>query len=350
MEMALRNYSIDVARGGLMLYIVFIIHGLFWLQLLPRDIASAILFEMPCIFIISGYAYFLYQTSSDQHHSTWKISAYFEFLVSRLSRILVPYFVYALFAFGICVVHRQPEWTIGEIFLSWVNPIRYGQGYSIYMLNWHLWFISPFLAVTALLPFLTKLKIQTRVPLWVYMVCASIVIYLSAFVQFDGVGLIPYIVFYSAWAIFGYHLAKQKLEAGRKDYLLVFLLALAALVAIEIISPKQYSLDMQANKFPPNFVFFIFCSAWVALLLMIISWLPKSSIEKLATQKWLSPFIANGYSIYIWQGLGYSLASFIDIKLHLPAVIVWVAALFLSVLFGTLAAPFERLRVRRKSL
>ena len=64
--MKTRTTSVDVARGALMLYIVFVVHGIFWLKLLPQSIqsiSSIILFEMPCLFIVSGYSYFLYPES-----------------------------------------------------------------------------------------------------------------------------------------------------------------------------------------------------------------------------------------------------------------------------------------------
>ena len=56
-----RIHNLDTVRGVLMLYIVGIIHGQFWLNLipLPQWASSLMLFEMPAIFIVSGYAYAL---------------------------------------------------------------------------------------------------------------------------------------------------------------------------------------------------------------------------------------------------------------------------------------------------
>ena len=329
-----------------MLYVVLVIHGLFWLRLLPGGIGSAVLFEMPCIFIVSGYAYRLYRTGPARPDPSRDASAYLEFLSSRLTRILIPYFAYVLFAVGIILV-RRPDWSGGDLFMAWFNPVNYGRGYSILVLNWHLWFVTPFLAVAALLPFLARIRIRAAVPLWAYMAAAAFIIYLISLGWFKQMELFRNVVFYSLWAVFGYHLAASDSRLDRRDYLSVFVLALAALAAMWLLFRGDYSLDMQANKFPPNFVFFIFSCAWVALLLTVVSWLPKDSVAILSRQFWLKPFITHGYSIYLWQGAGYSIALFIATRLHFPILVTWFVALALTLLLGTLAAPLERLRIRR---
>lgn len=53
-----RVKNIDAARGMLMVYVVFLIHGLFWLNLTPQLASSWLLFEMPMISLISGYSFF----------------------------------------------------------------------------------------------------------------------------------------------------------------------------------------------------------------------------------------------------------------------------------------------------
>jgi fucose 4-O-acetylase-like acetyltransferase len=52
-----RNKGLDVARGLVMFYIITIIHGVYWLGIFESDLSSLLLFEMPLIFMISGYAY-----------------------------------------------------------------------------------------------------------------------------------------------------------------------------------------------------------------------------------------------------------------------------------------------------
>lgn len=336
--MALRNYSVDVARGALMLYIVSFIHGIFWLWLLPTKLGALFLFEMPCVFIITGYAYFLYQAMPT------RVSSYSEFLLGRFTRILIPYFFYALFCIGYSFVVREPEWSMSEIAMAWLNPFQYGRGHRVGMLNWHLWFIAPYLAVTAVLPLVTRITLPARIPLWAYMLCAAVAVFLCSFVQIE---LLSSVLSYGLWAVFGYHLAKVNLLAMRSDYLKVLAAALITLLAFGLFLPEGYSLRMQENKFPPNFIFFVFCAAWIALILVLIPLLPGTLPEKLYKQAWLRPFIKSGYSIYIWQGAGYSIAVYIGSMYHYSKFIVWGIALVLTVIFGMLASPLERLRFRK---
>ena len=71
-------------------------------------------------------------------------------------------------------------------------------------------------------------------------------------------------------------------------------------------------------------------------------------IEGLAQAPWLAPFIRSGYSIYLWQGLGYTVASLIGRPNHWNVFAIWIAAIALTVALGMLASPLERLRLRAK--
>jgi fucose 4-O-acetylase-like acetyltransferase len=349
--MTVRTASVDVARGALMLYIVSIIHGLFWFGWLSESIRSAFLFEIPCLFIVSGYAYFLYENAPGRRGPLQGLCTYFSFLAARSSRILVPYFAYALVCLTICIVlrgsHGMAQCDIGSIVFAWLNPVTAGLGYSFGTLSLHLWFIAPFLAVTAALPFLTKISFPARIPLWGWMIGFSLVIQCLSVIQFPGSGFLQSIVTFSIWAIFGYHAARQAGKLGYRDYLPVFFLACSILLASRLVHPEPFSLNMTKNKFPPNFAFFIFNCAWISLLLILITRLDIRWINKLSTAIWLKPFIASGYSIYLWQGIGYTAAIYLGRILGLRISIVWICAVILSTILGILAAPIEKFRIRR---
>jgi fucose 4-O-acetylase-like acetyltransferase len=348
--MTARTASVDVARGALMLYIVSIIHGLFWFGWLSESVRSAFLFEIPCLFIVSGYAYFLYENAPGRLSPLQGFSTYLSFLAARCSRILVPYFAYAIVCLTICIFLRgsqgMAECSIGNIVFAWLNPMIAGLGYSMGTLSLHLWFIAPFLAVTAALPFLTKIRLPTRIPLWGFMIGFSLVIHFLSLTQFPGSGFLQSIVNFSIWAIFGFHAARQAGKLGYRDYLPVFFFASFILLASRLIHPEPFSLNMTKNKFPPNFAFFIFNCAWVSLLLMLSTLLDSRWIIKLSNAIWLKPFITSGYSIYLWQGVGYTAGIHLGRVLGLPISIVWVVAIVLSTMLGMLAAPLERIRIR----
>jgi peptidoglycan/LPS O-acetylase OafA/YrhL len=343
-----RAVSVDVARGALMLYIVLIIHGAFWLHLLPQEVRYALLFEMPCIFIISGYAYSLYENSPGRIKPLQSQSHYLSFLTARITRILVPYYLYALVCLIIylILIHsftRQGA-SVWQVAASWLNPLNFGDGYSFGRLNGHLWFIAPFLAVTAMLPWLCKIPVFTKLPLWGYMAGGILLMYFCSFLNSY---FLKTTIFYFIWAAFGYHLAKPEVKLGVRDYLPVFLFSLLVLVMSQLITPAPFSLNMQANKFPPNAVFFMFSCAWISLLLMLMPSLDKQWLEKLSETGWFKPFITYGYSIYLWQGLGFTMAISAGEQFKMPAIIVLFAGLAITIGLGVLAGPMERLRIRR---
>ncbi|MDD1616094.1 MAG: hypothetical protein CG439_1213 [Methylococcaceae bacterium NSP1-2] len=348
-----RNQSVDVVRGLLMLYIVFIIHGLFWLDLLPEIISSIFLFEMPLIFIISGYAFNLaeaYKKKTDSSPVTGKL--YLKFMLARSLRILLPYFAYAVVCIIICFVYSkfdsQSTWQLSEIIIAWLNPFVTGANYSIAMLGWHLWFIPSFLLVTAVLPFAVKLKLPIHVPLWILMLGATVAVYALSLSSFPESGLLKSVFFYLLWAMFGYYLPNLGISAYKTDYLKIAIISIVALLIIFSLNSDDRILNMQHNKFPPNSIFFLFSCLWVSifLTLTIVFQNKSQDFSNLATQWWLKPFIAGGYSIYLWQGVGYSIAMKFGKDFGLPILITWLTALLITVALGVLASPIERIKIR----
>lgn len=331
-EPSARDASLDVARGALMAYMVIVIHGVFWLRLLPEAPASILLFEMPPIFMIAGAAYFL-----SEHN---KPTQYLTFLLRRASRILIPYWIYALICAAIMLaLGGGPIATL----ITWLNPVTAGAGHSALMLNWHLWFVPLFLGVTALMPLVTNLNIKA--PLWLLAIGAALITHLADFIDTTPVGAIQMIVFYTIWAGFGFALAANPKRFTARDYIIVLALSLAALFALFIASPA--TLNMQANKFPPTAIFFIFSSAWMSGFMLILPRLDRAWITSLAQSPLLRPFISAGYSIYLWQGLGYSAALIFGRWAGLNDLIVWPIAIAITLALGLLASPLERVRFRR---
>ena len=347
-----------------MLYIISIVHGLFWLKLLPQSLGSLFLFEMPLVFLLSGYSFFLAEArrekSKPHEDPSQGISAYVSFLISRFTRILLPYFVYAVSCIAICYAYYQytggSGWNFLTIAISWLNPFNFASRYSVGMLSWHLWFIPPFLVVAALLPFVTKINFQKRYPLWMWMIGGTLAIYGLSFFNLPGGTLLKTASFYLLWALLGYHLAKPNQNIARAEYGWVALVSLAALLIIfaasfaahPVIADLQL-LNMQANKFPPNPIFFLFSCFWVSLFLSAALWLKQTpgKFDFLVNQFWLKPFIAGGYSIYLWQGLSYTAVALLGEAFGIPTLLVWLMAIILSVMLGTLAAPLEKVRIRR---
>lgn len=334
-----RDVSLDVARGLLMAWIIMAVHPVFWLRLAPQTPASWALFEMPLIFMIAGAAYFL-----GERGKALTAGGYLMWFARRATRILVPYWAYAIVC-ALIVIGFVPSrgGDVGATFAAWLNPIRGGAGHAAPMMNWHLWFVAPFLAVTALMPFLTRVP-APKLPLWLWAAIGTAIMVAANLADTTRLGWAQMIVFYALWAVFGFALAAAPKRAAPTALLIVLVLCIAAMATAYIIWPERFSISMQANKFPPNALFFVFCSAWIALILLIAPRVPKPMVEGLARAGWFKPFMSAGYSIYLWQGLGYAAAAYVGAQFAWNGWMVLPLAVAITVALGIFAAPLERMR------
>jgi len=330
-----RVVGLDVARGLLMAWIVFAVHGVFWLHLAPLGPASLALFEMPLIFLISGAAFRLSQRGRPE-------PGYWGYLLRRGVRILAPYWAFALVCAVLMIALAGK--SAFETLLAWLDPVRGGAGYTTLTLSWHLWFVAPFLAVTALMPLVTRVRMPIAAPLWVWAGAATAVAGLADWLDASRFGAGQMVVFYGLWALFGYALAAAPQRYRIAELAVVLALSLIVLIAGVVLFPDLVSPDMQANKFPPNAVFFVFCCAWVAAILIAARFVPEAAVAAMARSPLLRPFIAAGYSIYLWQGAGYAAAILIGRAHGWSAWAMWLLAIAVTIVLGVAAGPLERLR------
>jgi peptidoglycan/LPS O-acetylase OafA/YrhL len=336
----------------LMLYIVGIIHGLFYLNLIPQWASSLMLFEMPAIFIVSGYAYSLYENSMfDGTQHPLSIKAYCSFLATRSTRILVPYAVYAMTC--IALIYFLPwlgkgnDYALSDLIVGWMNPANFGEGVSVGRLNSHLWFIPVFLIVTAAMPFVTRFRPFKNPNLLLLVGGVAIAEVAISYAHFPGHDIIKQAVFYLVFSLLGYYMARANQYFSRANFGHVAIVAAILLMVFAVAEGNFRVLNMQLNKFPPNGIFFLFSCLWVSLFLFLSVKVPLflETFEKLGDGMWLRPFITAGYSIYLWQGIGYTVAIQVGKAAHIPILAVWLLALGISVGLGLLAAPAERVKL-----
>jgi peptidoglycan/LPS O-acetylase OafA/YrhL len=337
---AKRVVGLDVARGLLMAYVVIIIHGSFWLGIIPAPANSILLFEMPLIFMVSGAAF---------AHAPQPLSlrSYGFYLLSRFVRILAPYWAYT-FVCALIVIYAR-HLPAQETFAAWLDPFRRAEGHAYMMLSWHLWFVTPFLVVTALMPLLGRLPVWRMAPLWVWAASGTLIVLAVDAFWLRATELDRESVSYLMWALFGIGLGAGAARFVVRDYAIVLVGALGVLALALTLNPAHTTVVMQANKFPPNALFFLFSCAWVSVFMIASRFIDAKSIEGLARAPWLTPFIKSGYSIYLWQGLGYTAVSLVGRPNHWNVFAIWIAAIALTVALGMLASPLERLRLRPRN-
>ncbi|MEZ5958300.1 MAG: acyltransferase [Hyphomonadaceae bacterium] len=349
---ASRDVGLDLGRGLLMAWIIVVIHGIFWLGIVPRGPGAWLLFEMPPIFVITGAAYFLGEGAKP---GRLQPGNYLDFLMRRSVRIYLPYFVYVLVAALIVTVVK---WDgplsfaeIGARLWSWLNPVTRGAGHTWKMLSWHLWFVAPFLIVTALMPLITTRRVPGFVKPWMLAAPVGLLVLALGQAKFSTPlddQLIKNTVFYAFWAAFGFLLAARPKHWNLGDYALVLVLAVGGMIAAATLQPASVTLDMQHNKFPPNAVFFLFSCAWMATLLIGARLTRETQRQALARSSLVKPFMSAGYSIYLWQGVGYSLAAYFGGQLGANVFVIWIVAIALTIALGLLFAPLERIRLPKR--
>jgi peptidoglycan/LPS O-acetylase OafA/YrhL len=286
---------------------------------------------MPIVFIISGYAYAIYVKSNPKIN----LGIYIKYAQTRMSRIYIPYFAYALIC-AIIVTLVKGNINIQENLLAWLNPFTGGKGHSISSLSWHLWFIPHFLIVTLLLPVVTN-KLISKLPLVLCFLLLCLFLYFAMYIE----ARLTTPAFYFFWAYIGY-----KLGGGLslKNNALFIVIAIAtSMLAIGVVYLNQ-SLNMQLNKFPPNLMFLWFSCIWVSLIFLGLNYVSSNVVNYLLDNKFVALFVKSGYSIYLWQGIGYASAKTIQSQFNLNIAITWFIAIVFTVILGVLFSPLERIK------
>lgn len=342
-----RNHAIDNLRGVLMAYVVIVVHGIFFLQLMPLQFAALLLFEMPAIFLVSGYAYRLWEAAQPAPLSGAR--AYTAFLLPRYARLLVPYACYAL-ACATLVAWKESPQTVSArlaIYGEWLNPWTHGSAHTFSTLNWHLWFVPVFLVTTALLPFAAGLVTRSIAMLVPVALALFVFQWLTRDLEHHAIDFLRQSLTYLFFSVAGYGLARHGAAGRPGNWLALCVGALLVLILFAAVQGPA-SADMQKNKFQANHLFLVFSIAWIALFHAAARGLDSLSALTRTKEPWLlKPFITAGYSIYLWQGLAYAVAIQAGARYSLATGWILALAVALSVAVGLGASPVERLRFRR---
>jgi peptidoglycan/LPS O-acetylase OafA/YrhL len=340
--------SLDTCRALLLCYSVIFVHGMYWLVSPVTAWPSFMLFTMPLLFMVTGYAFAQY-VGSRPEHPFMHVGGYLRFLKLRFFRLMLPYMTYAILC-AVYVIYAKENLTVDHfatVALSWVNPFSYGTGYSHGQLNWHLWFIPVYLLVTALLPMFAT---QWRSRQTLYMVSLAALIVLCALLLGPslkhGVKLLREVVFYAAYAWAGYAMARTVHPLRTRTLLGVAFACVGALVLLALYHGSVDVLNMQRSKFPPNHFFLLFSVASVSVILAIRNYsaLARRGLERIGEVKGLFPFLAAGYSIYLWQGMAYTIST--DATRGQATAVTWGFAVAIVLALGVIMGPIERIKLR----
>lgn len=285
-----RDLQLDMYRSLSMIYIVCVIHVLYWLDLGEKHISSILLFEMPIIFFISGAAVKVSKGGRKSFTQMFK---------NRFKRIVLPYYVYILYSIIFLVVLAILSYYTGRLLVD-ISKFKWQ-----YLLDWlmmkeghvipyssHLWFLIPYFLISISTP--VQLKILSCVSKIPYLL-----INLILFVLLSNVFVIDrsyYSIGYYVTTFLGYNLFYLLgLFYYRNIRIKYVSLLFFCAVSIFCILTKCEFVVMQSHKFPPDMIFVSYNLIVLLLLCFIFSYV------KIPSNKIFSFWNKNGYELFLYQ-------------------------------------------------
>lgn len=314
-----RDRQLDSYRALIMIYILCVIHVLYWCPNNFSLLKSIALFEMPVIFFISGAAV---QVKGGDKSGTWQI------IKNRFKRVAMPYYIYA--AISICVIAMASAVSFGEYDITQLSgrdfiDILLAKQISQIPFVKHLWFITPYMILLCTFHFQTKILDKMRYSV-IYLLVAFLIF--AATTQISDSRFLRNCLCYNCFLIAGY-LFYRKISRLR---LLLISLALGGIM-LAWLSAGEHFAPMQSHKFPPDIFFLLFGMLVLSVLGLAFSFIriPDCYI--------LDRWNRCGYTIYLYQNFAFIAAtSLLDtvipttsvIRSSIMAVVVFAISTFAS--------------------
>lgn len=150
MDAEKRDIQLDCYRAALMIYILAVVHTVYWFGIGSEPLRSFILIEMPLIFFISGAA-----ISVRNKKETLRVA-----LLNRFKRVYVPFLIYSLVLLVIASAlycARNPGTAISAIADNkWIDLGRSILQFRTTFNTSHLWFILPYFIISVSSPLQLK--------------------------------------------------------------------------------------------------------------------------------------------------------------------------------------------------
>lgn len=302
----MRDKNLDIYRGWIMIYIIGVIHVMYWAKMVNGELKSYFLFEMAVIFFITGAS-----------HTLSKPKPLIHYYIKRIERFLIPFwfftfvcifFIMLLMSYG---VHTNQSRSPKYIILNWINPFG-THPTNLPYITWHLWFIPIYLIIMFLIPLIYKL--YTKLPSkfnWFPLIIFGIGVLLGEhYLPSNSYSYYTKLtVFYTFWTYLGFYYPKFK-NKPLKFYQSIFISVLSFAIVLYLIKNGYYRSDMQFNKFPPNMLFLFFTISWFFILVSF-----RKIFVKVGNLKFISNLVSSyasyGYTYYLYQPFSFLAANIV---------------------------------------
>lgn len=331
-----RDIQLDCYRALAMIYIVCVIHIIYWFYIGSELIKSMALFEMPVIFFIAGAS----QSYKKRHDLKSTI-------ISRIKRVLLPYYVFVVFLF------------IWYYSCTKLNTTFYNQHINIQQLNTldiikilatggndnipylgYTWFISCYMIVSCSLPIQKKILERTSPAVYVAGILATFVLWKLTGMS-SPENIVENLLTYNFFYITGYSYYRRI----EKKYISILAIIPVTISAYLLLSGT--AVPMQFHKFPPDTIFLVYCFGILCILGIIFS---KVNIKY---NYILKIWNERGYTIYLYQSISHFIlykatAGWID-RIHndfATFIICFILIFIITTALSYITFPIEKLLLK----
>lgn len=294
-----RDIQLDCYRAAVMIYILAVVHTVYWFGIGSEPLRSFVLIEMPLIFFISGAS-----ISVRNKKETLR-----EAVLNRFKRVYIPFFIYSIVLLVIASVLywlRDSE-TFMAAFADkkWMDLGRSILHSRSSLNTSHLWFLFPYFIISTSSPL--QLRAIGKIGRNKYMVIL-LALFTITYILWE---IIPAeytikewardVKFYMMWNIF-YVAGIQYYKKTNKKCMIGGGIAILSLFIL------LYSLiggSMQDYKFSASYMFLIFGIGVIFVFSIIFSY------AKIPDLKILRIWNRYGYSIYLYQNIAFFIIAFL---------------------------------------
>lgn len=323
------DISLDIYRSLTMIYILCVIHVLYWLGGASEIVGSLVLFEMPIIFFISGASLRL-SMKGDYMSQRISVGNLLRQTYNRFQRVCIPYYIYALV---LVVLTFASSLVIGGEWLTFslrdIWKILSFQDIPHVPFVWHVWFILPYMILTS--TFLLQTILLRRLGALRYFLL-NIILFL--FVSQASISsLLCTILGYNLFLLAGFLLYRR---ISLKKVGLIWLGVTTVLCLLILTNTFSFT-PMQIHKFPPDVIFVCYGASVICVLSFLFYKFNPKRITPL-----INIWNKHGYTIYLYQNIIFLIVCMIEFKMtlrNLPDHTLFIIRSLLVFILSTLSAP-----------
>ncbi|WP_270380971.1 acyltransferase family protein [Mitsuokella multacida] len=227
-------------------------------------------------------------------------------------------------------------------------------------LSWAMWFIPVYLLVMAIIPVLKQVFLSEAWQIRIF----PAVFFPSLVALFQWMGwqehkLLWETAFYAFWVYAGFFFIRYIHEKSAREKLFPCLTGtiIGLALTVAVFCSDFGSLDMQANKFPPNIIFFCYTFGIMSIVVFLIEPIHHfiQCLQKNSIFNWIfSVYRDNCYSVYLYHPFAFLILKGVLHLLHLDSflhqypilltVVCYPLLLVMAAVIARFFSPLEKLK------